>query len=167
MHHVSLRPRIASAAHLYATLQLGYADGLRSLLRAFVLLAAFLVLAVTPTLHLWRVGVVGAGLTFAWLALLALDQIARHWFMDALTLQDVFADAHGQFGGNGDVDTFLARVSGEVPPGELAQIEQIERQRAEDRQTQAERRALDLTSAVPSTGADSLLRARSASESSH
>lgn len=130
MHHVSLRPRIASAAHLYATLQLGYADGLRSLLRAFVLLAAFLVLAVTPTLHLWRVGVVGAGLTFAWLALLALDQIARHWFMSALTLQDVFADAPGKFGGGGDVDTYLARAAQSGEAVELEKVEAFERQRA-------------------------------------
>ncbi len=133
MHHVSLRPRIASAAHLYAALQLGYADRARSIVRAFILLGAFLVLAVTPTAHLWRVGVVGAGLTFAWLALLGMDHIARHWFMDTLTLQDAFAEAPGQFGGDGDVDTYLARAAFNGAPVELDHVEALERQRAADR----------------------------------
>lgn len=131
MHHVSLRPRIASAAHLYATLQLGYADRVRAIVRAFILLGAFLVLAVTPTPNLWRIGVIGAGLSFAWLALLMADHVARHWFMDALTLQDAFAQAPGQFGGDGDVDTYLMRAAARGEPVELADVEAYERQRAD------------------------------------
>lgn len=131
MHHVSLRPRIASAAHLYALLQLGYVGGVRSIGRAFVLFAAFLVLAVTPTVHLWRVGVVGAGLSFAWLAMLAMDHVARHWFMDALTLQETFGEAPGQFGGDGDVDTYLARAAQSGEAVELERVEAFERLRAD------------------------------------
>lgn len=103
--HLSMRPNILTAGHLYALLQRDYADAGATLLRVLILLGAFALLSISPTVYLWRVGVLGTLATLVWAFFLIHDQTARHWFMHRLTLQDAFDNARGRFGGPHDVDS--------------------------------------------------------------
>lgn len=120
--HLSMRSNVLTAGHLYALLQRDYADTGATLLRVLILLGAFALLSISPTVYLWRVGVLGALATLIWAFFLINEQTARHWFMHRLTLQDAMDNARGQFGGPHDVDSLcvLKVMAGEpIQPDEL------------------------------------------------
>lgn len=114
--HLSMRPNILTAGHLYALLQRDYADAGATLLRVLIMLGAFALLSISPTVYLWRVGVLGTLATLVWAFFLIHEQTARHWFMHRLTLQDAFDNARGRFGGPHDVDSLcLMTINAGVP----------------------------------------------------
>ena len=87
-----------------------------TLLRVLILLGAFALLSISPTVYLWRVGVLGTLATLVWAFFLIHEQTARHWFMHRLTLQDAFDNARGRFGGPHDVDSLcLMTINAGVP----------------------------------------------------
>lgn len=126
--HLSMRPYTVSAPHLYALLQQAHEKQFSAIKRWAVVALAFLVLAVTPSVYVWRFGVVGAGVSFAWLAFLAMDFVGRYWFMHQVTLQDVLEDGKTRFGDIGDLDTYIAltvQVGKPVSFGDLMEQERV------------------------------------------
>jgi len=142
LRHLSLRPSIRSAPHLYAVLQRDQARGGAWMFRILILLAAFVMLALIPSSHLWRVGVLGAVVCLVLTIAQTIDLLAGHWFMHLLTLQDAFDDARGRFGGPYDSDTHVNRLTmlGQpIPFDEIVKFEvEIAERRAEADQDEAQ-----------------------------
>ena len=166
--HISTRPFIGSAPHLYSILQQSHEKHFESMKRLAVLLLAFTVLAVTPTGFLWRIGVVGAVGTFAWLGFIAMDFVGRYWFMHHLTAQDVMQDGRGLFGGDGDVDTYIALAAKDGESVSFAELVEQERCMALGRlhtaKDEADARVADVLERMQG---DALRRAESPSDSAH
>lgn len=125
--HLSMRPSVLTAGHLYALLQRDFTEDGATLIRVLIMLGAFALLAISPTVYLWRLGVLGALGSLVWAFYLISEQSGRNWFMHRLTLQDALDSARGSFGGIHDVDSlcvFSAMAGEPIRPDDLIAAEQ-------------------------------------------
>ena len=124
--HLSMRPNVLTAGHLYALLQRDYTQDGATLIRVLIMLGAFALLAISPTVYLWRLGVLGVLGSLVWAFYLISEQTGRNWFMHRLTLQDAMDSARGSFGGVHDVDSLcvFSTMAGEpIRPDDLIAAE--------------------------------------------